>query len=82
MVYVKYHQNDHGVVDYWKVENSWGNCGEYGGHLGASGKWFRDFTYNFVVKKKYLSEEERSVWTSNEFNKTFPLWDPMGTLAI
>jgi len=81
MVYVGYHKDNYGQIDYWKIENSWGNRGNYSGHLVCSDKWFKEYTFNLVLPKKYLSQEEKEIWNSNEFSAKFPLWDPMGTLA-
>lgn len=81
MVFSGYHQDKFGNVDYWKIENSWGKRGNYDGHLVCSDKWFQDFTYQVVIEKKYLSMEEKEIWSNNEFSKVLPLWDPLGTLA-
>ena len=81
MVFSGYHQDKFGNVDYWKIENSWGKRGNYDGHLVCSDKWFQDFTYQVVIEKKYLSMEEKEIWSINEFSKVLPLWDPLGTLA-
>jgi len=80
MVYVGYHENLAGEIDYWKIENSWGSNGNYGGHLVASNQWFEDYTFNLVIPKSYLSSEEIEIW-EREPKEDFPLWDPMGTLA-
>lgn len=81
MVFSGYHTNIFGEIDYWKIENSWGKRGKYDGHLVCSDKWFQDFTYQVVINKKYLGEDEINVWNSNKFENTLPLWDPLGTLA-
>jgi bleomycin hydrolase len=80
MVYVGYHLNTEGEIDYWKIENSWGGNGNYGGHLVASNKWFKDYTFNLVIPKTFLSLEEKEMWEKEPVEE-FPLWDPMGTLA-
>jgi bleomycin hydrolase len=81
MVFDGYHSNASGDVDYWLIENSWGTDTPYKGHLVCSDSWFREYTYQLVVPKSYLNENETLVWDSNEFSKRFPLWDPMGSLA-
>ena len=80
MVYTGYHKDQFGVVDYWKIENSWGKRGKYDGHLVCSDKWFKDFTFQVVVPKEMLSSDELSVWSSDKLIK-LPMWDPFGTLA-
>ncbi|AYF92912.1 aminopeptidase C [Apilactobacillus bombintestini] len=64
----------------WKVENSWGNKVGTKGYFVMSESWFRRFTYQVVINKKYLSDEE------NEMQAQDPVvldpWDPMGTLAF
>ena len=81
MVFSGYHKDKFGKVDYWKIENSWGKRGNYDGHLVCSDKWFQDFTYQVVIDRNYLKEEEIAIWESNTFSKILPLWDPLGTLA-
>ena len=80
MVYVGYNTDPYGAINYWKIENSWGTEGPYSGNLICSDKWFREYTYQLVIPKKYLSEGELAVWCG-EISKSFPIWDPMGSLA-
>lgn len=80
MVYAGYHSDQYGSVDYWKIENSWGSDGAYSGYLVCSDKWFREYTYQLIVPRKYVNDEEAAAWET-EIVKKFPLWDPMGSLA-
>lgn len=80
MVYSGYHLDGFGNVDYWKIENSWGKRGKYDGHLVCSDKWFKEFTFQVVIDKSLLSDEEAVLWNEGEIT-TLPLWDPLGTLA-
>jgi len=80
MVYVGYHENNYGAIDYWKIENSWGPEGPYKGYLVCSDKWFKEYTYQLIIPKKFLTEEELDIWTKPS-SHDFPLWDPMGSLA-
>lgn len=41
----------------WKVENSWGSKVGDKGYFVMSDKWFDEYLFKVVVKKKYLSEE-------------------------
>ena len=81
MVYVGYNTDEYGSVNYWKIENSWGTEGPYSGNLICSHKWFKEYTYQLIIPKKYISDTEKEVW-SGEVSKLFPIWDPMGSLAI
>ena len=44
-------------------------------------KWFREYTYQLIIPKKYISDSEKEIW-SGEISSSFPIWDPMGSLAI
>ncbi|MBC1422041.1 aminopeptidase C [Listeria seeligeri] len=69
-----------GVVNRWKVENSWGEAIGNKGYFVASDAWMDEFTFQVVVQKKYLSEE-----LLNAFNQepiALKPWDPMGSLAF
>ena len=80
MVYVGYHEDQYGSIDYWKIENSWGPEGPYKGSLVCSDKWFKDYTYQLIVPKKFLTKKELALWNSENITN-LPLWDPMGSLA-
>ena len=61
------------------MENSWGaKSGEKGVYI-MSDDWFSQFTYQVVVHKKYLSQEELFAYESEPI--PLPPWDPMGALA-
>ena len=81
MVYVGYNTDPYGAVNYWKIENSWGTSGPYSGNLICSNKWFKEYTYQLIIPKKYISESELEVW-NGEISRSFPIWDPMGSLAL
>lgn len=80
MVYSGYNTDPYGSINYWKIENSWGTEGPYGGSLICSDRWFREYTYQLIVPKKYITETECSVW-NGDISHSFPIWDPMGSLA-
>jgi len=81
MVFDGYHLDAYGTVDYWLIENSWGTDTPYKGHLVCSDDWFREYTYQLVVPKSFLKDDEADAWNNRGFAKRFPLWDPMGSLA-
>lgn len=64
----------------WKVENSWGKDHGRDGFDTLSDPWFDEYVYQVVVDKKYLTDEERKAYETQEAIVLDP-WDPMGSLA-
>ncbi|WP_035438490.1 C1 family peptidase [Atopobium sp. oral taxon 810] len=65
----------------WKVENSWGKDHGRDGFDTLSDDWFNEYVFQIVVDKKYLSDEERTIYETEEATVLAP-WDPMGSLAL
>ena len=63
----------------WKIENSWGSDRGKDGYFIMSSSWFDQYTYQAVVNKKYLTEEELAAY--NKKPVELKPWDPMGSLA-
>ena len=63
----------------WKIENSWGDENGKKGYYIMSDSWFKKYTYQAVVKKCYLSEEELKAYEAEPIH--LKPWDPMGSLA-
>ncbi len=63
----------------WKVENSWGEDRGEMGYFTMSNDWFDEYTYQVVIKKKYLSREMLEQLEQEPI--VLPPWDPMGSLA-
>lgn len=63
----------------WKIENSWGNESGQAGFYQMSEAFFKAFTFQAAVRKKYLTEEELKALEKEA--KLLPPWDPFGTLA-
>ena len=63
----------------WKIENSWGNANGDSGFYLMSESFFRAFTFQAAVRKKYLLKEELDALEKEP--KLLPPWDPFGTLA-
>ena len=68
-----------GKATKWKIENSWGTDRAVAGYYRMSASWFDRFTYQAVVDKKYLSEEELKAYNAKPIE--LKPWDPMGSLA-
>lgn len=68
-----------GIVNRWKIENSWGEEAGHKGFFVASDTWFEQFVYQAVVHKKFLTKQQLA-YLSKEAKELEP-WDPMGTLA-
>ena len=56
MVYIGYNADQYGSVNYWKIENSWGTTGPYAGNLICSDSWFKQYTYQLIIPKKYITQ--------------------------
>ncbi|WP_334340680.1 C1 family peptidase [Companilactobacillus sp. HBUAS56275] len=64
-----------GQPNRWKVENSWGEDNGVNGYYMMDEKWFKDNTYEVIINKKYLTDEELA-----EFNQepvVLPAWDAL-----
>jgi bleomycin hydrolase len=79
MVLTGVNLDEEGKPNRWRVENSWGEEKGNKGFFVMSDNWFDQFTYQVVVHKKYLSDQQLAIL------KTDPIvlkpWDPMGSLA-
>ena len=72
--------DEKGEPTLWKVENSWGKDHGRDGFDTLSDAWFDEYVYQVVVDKKYLTEEERHTYETEEPTVLAP-WAPMGSLA-
>lgn len=73
-------RNADGEPTLWKVENSWGADHGRDGFDTLSDAWFDEYVYQVVVDKKYLTDDERAAYETEEPRVLAP-WDPMGSLA-
>jgi len=72
--------DDDGKPCMWKVENSWGKDHGRNGFDTLSDPWFDEYVYQVVVDKKYLTDDERRTYETEQAKVLAP-WDPMGSLA-
>ncbi|HEM3347773.1 TPA: aminopeptidase C [Streptococcus suis] len=63
----------------WKVENSWGDKVGDKGCFVASDSWMDEYTYQIVVRKEFLTQEELAAYQAQP--QVLAPWDPMGALA-
>ena len=63
----------------WKVENSWGDKVGQKGYFVSSDSWMDEYTYQIVVRKDLLTEEELKAYEAEP--QVLAPWDPMGALA-
>ena len=71
--------NENGEPLKWKVENSWGEKVGDKGYFVASDAWMDEFTYQIVVRKEFLTDEELAAYEAEP--TVLAPWDPMGALA-
>lgn len=79
MVFQGVNLDENGKPDRWKVENSWGDETGDKGYFVMSDDWFTEYTYQVVVNKKYLTDEQRAELEQAPIE--LEPWDPMGSLA-
>ncbi|MDT2573885.1 C1 family peptidase [Enterococcus raffinosus] len=63
----------------WKVENSWGEKVGEKGFFVMSDEWMDEFTYQIVVRKEFLTQEQLAAFEAEPI--VLAPWDPMGALA-
>ena len=52
---------DNGEIRKWKVENSWGDKSGRKGYFTMSNNWFNEFVYEVVVRKEFLTADQRKL---------------------
>jgi len=71
--------DENGKAKKWKVENSWGEKVGNKGYFVASDAWMDEYTYQIVVRKKFLTAAELAAYEAEPL--VLAPWDPMGALA-
>ncbi|MEY8311101.1 C1 family peptidase [Oscillospiraceae bacterium 42-9] len=79
MVFQGVNLDESGKPTRWRVENSWGKEAGVDGYYVMSDEWFSEYTYQVVVHKDYLTEEQRAELQQAPIE--LEPWDPMGSLA-
>lgn len=79
MVFTGVNVDDSGQAERWKVQNSWGEKVGDDGFFIMSNDWFKEFNYEVVINKKYLSEADLKSYQKDPV--VLKPWDPMGSLA-
>lgn len=55
---------DKGDIRQWKVENSWGDKSGEKGFFVMNHNWFKEYVYEVVVHKKYLTKDQQELLSS------------------
>ena len=79
MVFQGVNLDEDGKPNRWRVENSWGKDAGVDGYYVMSDAWFDEYTYQVVVHKKYLTDQQRAELDQAPIE--LEPWDPMGSLA-
>ncbi len=79
MVFTGVNIDDQDQAERWKVQNSWGEKVGEDGFFIMSNDWFKEFNYEVVINKKYLSEADLNSYQKDPV--VLKPWDPMGSLA-
>lgn len=61
MILTGVHLDEEGNPVRWKVENSWGKEVGKDGYFVLSEKYFREYVYEAIILKKYLTQEQLEV---------------------
>ena len=66
---------DKGEIRKWKVENSWSEKSGRKGYFTMSDKWFDEFVYEVVVRKEFLTDDQKKLAESKP--TPLPAWDSL-----
>ena len=60
MILTGVHLDESGKPDRWKIENSWGEEAGRKGYFVCSEKYFREYVYEVIVRRKYLNDRQKA----------------------
>ena len=66
-------------IQYWLVENSYGEDAGHHGFLTMSNSWFENYVYEIVIHREMLTENQRNAYLSPPI--LLEPWHPLGALA-
>lgn len=69
---------DKGEIRKWKVENSWSEKSGRKGYFTMSDKWFDEFVYEVVVRKEFLTDDQKKLAESKP--TPLPAWDSLSSI--
>lgn len=67
--------NDNSRPIRWKIENSWGDKNGKDGYFVMTEDWFRDYTYEAGINKKYLPQKLLDIAAQNP--AVLKAWDSL-----
>lgn len=62
----------------WKIQNSWGDQPGHKGYFIMGDKWMDQYTYEIVVNKKYLTDDEMEAYGKDPI--VLPYWNAMNPI--
>jgi bleomycin hydrolase len=65
--------DEEGRANRWKIENSWGKENGRDGYYVCSESYFREYVYEAVVSKKYLSDSQKAMLAKKPV--VIPAWE-------
>ena len=61
MIFVGVNFGEDGRPDRWKIENSWGEEVGKKGYFVCSERYFKEYVYEVIVRKKHLTDAQRAL---------------------
>ena len=61
MIFVGVNFDENGRPDRWKIENSWGEEAGRKGYFVCSERYFHEYVYEVIVRKKHLTDAQRAL---------------------